>query len=111
MKPNRKIMNLKPSSRTEMLIGQLFTPAEWEQVTVLLGGEFWNTLQDTNEFGRERILFAVLKLSKGDLKKLREAIELARFDWRDALMAAGFGHDIHQHERWAEEVLSSSTKL
>jgi hypothetical protein len=109
MEPNRKIMTLKPSPRTERLVGQLFSPAEWEQATLLLLEEFGNTLQDTNEFGRERMHFAVLKLSEGDLKKLREAIELAKFDWRDALMAAGFGHDVHQHERWAEEVLSAST--
>lgn len=48
----------------------------------------------------ERYRFAALKLSGGDLEKLRQAVTLAKLDWRDLLMAADFGHDIHAHERW-----------
>jgi hypothetical protein len=52
--------------------------------------------------GFDRIRFAVLKLSGGDLERLRQEIEGAHFDWRDTLMAAGFGEDmdIHAHLRW-----------
>jgi hypothetical protein len=39
----------------------------------------------------ERIRFAVLKLSGGDLEGLRAAIREAQIDWRDVLMMAGFG--------------------
>jgi len=31
---------------------------------------------------------------------LLEAIELAKADWRDLLMAAGFGEDVRAHEFW-----------
>ena len=48
----------------------------------------------------ERIRFAALKLSDGDLAKLRAAIELAQIDSRDVLVAAGFGHDVRAHEAW-----------
>ena len=47
----------------------------------------------------DRIRFAVLKLGDGDLGKLRDAVKLAQQDWRDALMAAGFG-DVKAHEGW-----------
>jgi hypothetical protein len=48
----------------------------------------------------ERIRFAALKLSKGNLLGLHKAVELAKLDWRDLLVAAGFGDDIKAHERW-----------
>ncbi len=31
---------------------------------------------------------------------LCEAIELAQTDWRDLLMAAGFGNDPQEHNKW-----------
>jgi len=48
----------------------------------------------------ERIRFAVLKLSDGDIGKLQAAIEGAEVDWRDTLMAAGFGSDLVAHLAW-----------
>ena len=45
----------------------------------------------------ERLRYAALKLSGGRLDALREAVELARIDWRDLLMGAGFGYDVHAH--------------
>lgn len=50
--------------------------------------------------GLERIRFAALKLSNGDLSELRRAVEIANVDWRDVLVAAGFGRDPRAHERW-----------
>jgi hypothetical protein len=49
--------------------------------------------------GLERIRFAALKLSGGDLSGLEEAISLAKLDWRDLLMAADFG-DTSAHVSW-----------
>jgi hypothetical protein len=48
----------------------------------------------------ERIRFAALKLSNGDLAELRSAVELAQIDSRDVLVAAGFGQDVRAHEAW-----------
>jgi hypothetical protein len=48
----------------------------------------------------DRIRFAVLKLSGGDLERLKREIDGANCDWRDTLMAAGFGEDVHAHFEW-----------
>jgi hypothetical protein len=48
----------------------------------------------------DRIRVAAIKMSDGDMAKLREAVEVAKVDWRDLLVAAGFGHDAHAHRRW-----------
>jgi len=48
----------------------------------------------------ERIRYAVLKLSHGDLAELRKAVESAQIDWRDVLVAAGFGNDVRAHGAW-----------
>ena len=55
----------------------------------------------------DRIRFSVVKLSEGDVKKLESAIELANVDWRDLFMAAGFGHDVEEHNKWYEETVGS----
>jgi hypothetical protein len=48
----------------------------------------------------ERIRFAVLKLSDGRFEELEIHIGEASRDWRDVLMAAGFGEDIEAHLEW-----------
>ena len=50
--------------------------------------------------GTERVQAAVLKLSGGSIDKLVKATDLAKADWRDVLMAAGFGEDPKAHEEW-----------
>ena len=54
----------------------------------------------TDPAGLERIRFAALKLSNGDLAELRRAVDIAQSDWRDVLVTAGFGRDPRAHERW-----------
>lgn len=51
----------------------------------------------------ERIRFAALRMSEGDLDKLRYAVGLAKRDWRDVLVAGGFGRIVHAHEEWHPE--------
>jgi hypothetical protein len=48
----------------------------------------------------ERIWFAVVKLSNGDRERLEHALALAKTDWRDLLMAAGFGAHVKAHKTW-----------
>jgi hypothetical protein len=48
----------------------------------------------------ERCHFAVLKLSNGSLESLINAISLAQTDYRDLLVAADFGEDLHAHLQW-----------
>ncbi|MEM9414472.1 MAG: hypothetical protein AAGA29_03205 [Planctomycetota bacterium] len=48
----------------------------------------------------DRYLLAALKVSQGNMDFLIAAVELAKADWRDLLMSAGFGHDVSAHMHW-----------
>lgn len=48
----------------------------------------------------ERIRFAALKLSDGDLGKLEVHVRGDRHDWRDVLMAADFANSLTAHKQW-----------
>jgi hypothetical protein len=58
-----------------------------------------------DEYQMERIRFAAIKLSQGNINHLLRAIDEARMDWRDLFMAADFGYDVSAHEKWAKEIL------
>ncbi len=94
------------SLETERRIALLFPPDQRELVRVILSEECGNNLpflNDLDEVKLERFQFAALKLSEGDLVKFDEAIALAKRDWRDLLMAAGFGDDVNAHVSWLPE--------
>jgi hypothetical protein len=72
-------------------IRQLFPPELHDTVATILETEFGNNLpflENADSAGLDRYRFAALQLSHGDLKRLREAVDLAKIDWRDLLMAA-----------------------
>lgn len=54
----------------------------------------------------ERAQLAVLKISEGEVDKFLAAAELTQIDWRDALMAAGFGEDVEAHLKWADSKIT-----
>jgi len=80
-------------------ITMLFGPNDIELVSSLLTDECGPNLTEHLEL-LERIRVAILKLSHGDLDALGRAINLAKRDLRDALVAAGFADDIKAHESW-----------
>jgi hypothetical protein len=87
------------SAETEKRIELLFPPEEQEQVRLMLmeemrGSDLWWSAADP-----ERIRFAVLKLSDGKLELLRSWVKMAKIDFRDVLMPAGFGEP-ESHRRW-----------
>jgi hypothetical protein len=97
-------MSPRLSPKTVEHIDSLFQPGCREEVAELLMHQCGTNLpflQKIDEFELERVRFAALKLSAGDLEKLREAIKLAQADWRDLLMAAGFEHDVNAHKAWS----------
>ena len=57
-------------------------------------------MKNKDEIALERLRFAAIKLSKGDLNKLLDAVVLAQTDWRDLLVAAGFAGDVRAHQSW-----------
>lgn len=91
------------SAETEKRISLLFPPNEQQLVRTILCEECGNNLpllENLDERKLERFQFAALKLSEGKLEKLGHAIALAKADWRDLLMAAGFGEDVDAYKSW-----------
>jgi hypothetical protein len=83
-------------------IAMMFRPDDIEFVSSLLTEECSSKLTRFPVL-LDRIRYAVLKLSGGDLDELRKAISLAQRDWRDALVAAGFAQSLDVHESWWPE--------
>jgi hypothetical protein len=93
------------SSETEKRLGLLFHPDEREIARDILLEECGNNLpflQELDAVAMERFRFAALKLSHGKLEELRRAVELAKTDWRDLLVAADF-RTLKSHESWLPE--------
>jgi len=91
------------SPETARRLDALFDAAARSKVAELLMTECGANLPlwiDTDPRGLERIRFAVLKLSNGDMNALERAIQIAQNDWRDVLVAAGFGNSVRAHESW-----------
>jgi len=81
----------------------LFRPDRQRDVCEILSTECGNHLpflKKLDATGLERVRFAALKQSKGDLEKLKQAIILAKRDWRDLLVAANFADDVEAHKSW-----------
>jgi|GEM_PF-132810 len=95
--------------KTLEIIRILFDPIDVDTAVTLLVENCGNNLPFCDECDSdqlERIRFAALKISDGSMDRLDEAIDLANTDWRDLLMAADFGDDIHVHTVWADSILS-----
>lgn len=54
---------------------------------------------------RERIWLAIVKMCSRGLGDWDSAFDLAKTDWRDLLMVAGFGLDTRAHLIWKREIL------
>lgn len=94
---------LSVSPETRRRIDLLFASELRDEVEALLAAECGRNLplfSGANEAAIERIQFAALKQSGGNMDALVRAIELAQTDWRDLLVAAGFAVDVHAHEGW-----------
>jgi hypothetical protein len=88
------------------VIAALFAPENRDTITELTIEECnAERLNTSSEGGLERIQLAVLKISNGEGDKFLAAAELAQVDWRDALIAAGFGNDVEAHLKWADEFI------
>lgn len=91
------------SDATRQRLNALFTgedAAIAEKLLIEQCGNNLPLLEKLNAAELERFRYAALKLSEGDIDSLRHAIDLAKSDWRDLLIAAGFGEDVSAHQRW-----------
>jgi hypothetical protein len=91
------------TATTREHIRALFAPqdvADAERVIAEQCAETLPLVHSPTPAGLERIRFAVIRMSAGDLTRLRGAIREAQIDWRDVLVAAGFADDPRAHEHW-----------
>lgn len=90
------------SPLTQAHVAALFAPADLAEAEQLLALECAENVWPRNSTPEdlERLRFAAIRLSGGHLQGLRDAIALAKTDWRDLLMESGFGEDVHAHEIW-----------
>ena len=91
------------TAETERRIDWLFPEERRGAVRKLLLEQCGNNLpfrDKMDSLAMDRFRFAALKLSAGDWAKLLKAIELAKQDWRDLLVAAGFANDPEAHTAW-----------
>jgi len=91
------------SPKTLSHIDRLFDPAdrpEAERVLVTRCGAQLPGMSKASAIDLERIRFAALRLSKGRLADLAEAVSLAETDWRDLLVSAEFAEDPTAHLGW-----------
>jgi len=53
----------------------------------------------------DRVHFAIIKLSNGNIESLKSAVNMAKKDWRDLLVCAEFATDVKAHITWADTTL------
>jgi hypothetical protein len=91
------------SEATGEKVRELFPPEQHDTVARVLETECGNNLpflEKEDSYGLERFRFAALKLSEGNIEKLHGAVKLAKSDWRDLLVAAGFADSVDAHKHW-----------
>ncbi|MEJ2238779.1 MAG: hypothetical protein P8X82_10820 [Gemmatimonadales bacterium] len=99
------------SPTTEDLVGRLFSASDIDEARQLLEEECAENLpliHSPDPVGLERIRFAALRASEGDLAKLLKMVLLAQVDWRDLLVVAGFGYSTQAHAEWARSLLGAA---
>lgn len=98
------------SPKTWLLAQKIF-PNDAEAAGRVLVEECGQNLpfcKDYDEFILERLRFAALKISQGDLHRLQKAVDQAKRDWRDALVWAGFAERLEAHSEWADATLDAA---
>jgi len=98
------------SENTLRLVRHIFTAENYAAVIAALETRCGSGLPlwvSTTPEGLERIRFAVLKVSSGSLPQFERALAIANTDWRDVLVAAGFGNGLQAHINWLDEQVRS----
>jgi hypothetical protein len=98
------------SENTLRLVRHIFPPEDRAAVIAALEARCGSGLPlwaSTTPEGLERIRLAVLKLSSGSLPQFERALAIANTDWRDVLVAAGFGNSLLAHINWLDGQIRS----
>lgn len=109
-----KRVALPLSERTTTLIEAFFKDSFRHRIISALVNEVGDNLPFCNRETPERmdrIRFAVIKLIVEDWRNFDYVIREAKTEWRDLLMAAGFGYSADEHNRWYDKVGGSMPVL
>ena len=86
------------------VVGRHYAVSDQAVITDLLAEQCGHNLPLVRDAAHiERIRLAVLKLASGKPDAILDHIAVAQRDWRDVLVAAGFGNDLTAHLRWAAD--------
>ncbi len=88
---------------TKQHVAALFASGDVGEAEQLLATECAEKLplvSNPTPEGLERLRFAAIRLSDGALPRLRDALAVAKTDWRNLLVAADFADDVHAHRTW-----------
>lgn len=99
------------NTETRWLVDHLFKPEHRADAARMLTEQCSRNLpscENANAAALERLRFAALKLSHGDLKRLSHAMREALTDWRDLLMAADFGLTVDAHRIWYKTLIKDA---
>jgi hypothetical protein len=102
------------SPETLRRVAMLFRPEDQELAKDLLQSQCGSNLpfcEKSNMHQLERVRFAALKCSDGDIHALERAVRLAQSDWRDLLVAAGFARDVSAHARWEPKPANEPSEI
>lgn len=94
------------SGRQRACVASLFPRehvAEAERRLATLNGESEGATPES----LDRLRLAALRVSGGSIDGLGDALEIAAQDWRDLLVAAGFGGDASAHLHWTPRPFTS----
>ncbi|MBD3675917.1 MAG: hypothetical protein HUJ26_20605 [Planctomycetaceae bacterium] len=100
-------MNIPLSEKTSQAAAVLFSEPVRTRIMTRLLQEVSDNIpwhENSNPERLERIRFSILKLIAEDAAKEDNAFRLAKKDWRDLLMEAGFGHATVEHEKWFQNL-------
>lgn len=101
------------SPETLRRIDVLFPSEDRKRAKALLCEHCGNNLpflRKADMYELERFRFAALKYSDGNFSMLEDAVKLAQVDWRDLLMATGFG-SVDAHRRWEPKPLGEPAEI
>jgi hypothetical protein len=94
--PDDPIRSVSPELRSAIEL--MFSVAEAETVALLLPSQ--GELPPTCEF--DRVLLSILRLSEGDVERLRHFADVARRDWRDVVLWAETPRHEGEPTSWPE---------
>ncbi len=103
-------MSLALSDRAREVLGRLFEEPKRSKMAARLVDEASENIpfcEKSTSSQMDRIRFSIMKLVGEDGMSEDSAFELAKGDWRDLFMSAGFGDSATAHEVWFDKLMAS----